>query len=996
MPRIPRTEQSVEFAPRPQPFTSGEGYEAPGRAMQALGKGIQSVGEAAVAWDKVQDKEAEFDDKLKVATALNSADADLLNFRENYQGDGSDYEAKSQEIYQKHMDPLTGELRSRRMQQSFPLLYEQQRGSRYEAAIRHGSTLRTQTRVIATQNLLETQIGALDWSSPEAAEQSMTTAIALGGKMIDEIPGLTPQQREAQYKQTWRIFDQSVNNLVAKGKIPPGYVGPTLERIRERLNGMVEVEPMAAPPVTGGDFGTLTSGSRGKGGDGAGITGWTGRDARWKGLNQFEKAAAMALMEADGMKPDDAKNALGAMINRAAKNGEDLGIHVSRAIYQPSFEPAQQARLGRILASPQFKEMVDFAQKRAAGEIPDPVNGATHFLAHEKTMLALEAREPNKYRSWRGWSGFDSSTGQYKTVRHRDGSHAFVAPSGTFSYTGKPQTKETAAPTTDTKVAGTQQSADDAPRDANTIPGNDNAPTDGKLTRVADAGGGVVGGETMTDAAPAKVQGGTPPAGYRYKNGLALEVLRGLNEKSQQWIDLDKARVKKALDDVQAKALQGYPVDEPTRQQLGAAVTASRDPALVQQFSSVVGNAERYRAMQTASWPETKAALAQMEAHYRSKTPTPDEEKAFEAMRELAQKKDSQLEKDMLGYAQRTGVVPAGQLDLRQLTPEVLDARLASAQQAAQKFQRGLQGDDIQYFTASEREEIEKSAKAGADMQGFATGIVRSWGPEHATRAFRELSEKMPELAVAGYMSILNPMASAEMFSALKARQDPNYKKPEIPAAEAAAAARAVFGDIYDNFPKNQRDAIERASALLYEARHKDWSQKGLDTTVYKEAVKAVIGERTDANGKVFGGVQNQWSPNWPRGPKPKGFLLPPNWAKEDWRKALQTVTPADLAEAGLPPPVDRRGNPVSITKLVNGTFVQVGHGRYMVSLGNPETPGAEDYVGAGQWVNDPKTGTPRASGFPQNRYGSDKYILDLNKLEPILKRREPTFFWKD
>jgi hypothetical protein len=988
MPRIPRTEQTVEFAPRPQPFTSGEGYEAPGRAMQKLGQGIASLGGAFDAFAEKQDKEAEFDDKLKAATSLNAADKEINEFKETYQGDGADYETKVQGIYEKHMTPLGTELRSKRMQQSYPLLYEQQRAARYEKAQGHGATLRTQTRVIATQNLLETQIGALDWSSPEAAEQSMTTAIALGGKMIDEIPGLTPQQREAEYKRTWKVFDQSVNNLVAKGKIAPGYVGPTLERIRERLNGMVEVEPVAAPqsaPASGGDFGTLTSGSRGKGGDGAGITGWTGRDARWKGLNQFEKAAAMALMEADGMKPDDAKNALGAMINRAAKNGEDLGVHVSRAIYQPSFEPAQQARLGRILGSAQFKEMVDFARKRAAGEIPDPVNGATHFLAHERTMLALEAREPNKYRSWRGWSGFDSATGQYKTVRHRDGSHAFVAPSGAFSYAGTPKTDEPA------------QQSNDAPRDANTIPGNDNAPTDGKLTRVADAGGGVVGGETMTDAGPAQAKGagGAPPAGYRYKNGLALEVLRGLNEKAQQWVDLDKARVKKALDDVQAKALQGYPVDEPTRQQLGAAVTASRDPALMQQFTSVVGNAERYRAMQTASWPETKAALAQMEAQYRSKTPTPDEEKAFEAMRELAQKKDSQLETDMLGYAQRTGVVPGVQLDLKNLTPEVLDARLATAQQAAQTFKRGLQGDDIQYFSKTEREEIEKSAKTGADMQGFATGIVRHWGPEHATRAFRELSGKMPELAVAGYMSVLNPLASSQMFDALKARQDPNYKKPEIPAAEAAAAARQVFGDVYDNFPKNQRDAIERAANLLYEARNKDWSKKGLDTSVYKDAVKAVVGERTDKNGREFGGVVEQGSV-FSFGPKPKGFLLPPSWAKDDWRKALQSVTPEDLAAAGLPPPVDRAGKPISATRLVNGTFVQVGHGRYMVSLGNPEEPGKENFVGAGQWVNDPKTGTPQASGFPQNRYGSDKYILDLNKLEPILKRREPTFFWKD
>lgn len=141
----------------------------------------------------------------------------------------------------------------------------------------------------------------------------------------------------------------------------------------------------------------------------------------------------MALMEADGMRIDDARNTLGAMINRSAKSGEDLGAHVSRAIYQPTIEPSQQARLDRILKSPYFSELTGWAQQRAAGQIDDPVGGATHFLAPEKTMLALEARDPRKYRSWRSWTGFDPKTGSYNGVMMRDASHAFLAPDGAYT-----------------------------------------------------------------------------------------------------------------------------------------------------------------------------------------------------------------------------------------------------------------------------------------------------------------------------------------------------------------------------------------------------------------------------------------------------------------------------------------------------------------------------------------------------------------------------------
>lgn len=132
-----------------------------------------------------------------------------------------------------------------------------------------------------------------------------------------------------------------------------------------------------------------------------------------------------------------ARNALGAMINRASKSGEDLGRHVSRRIYQPTIEANQQARLDRILASPAYADLTGWAQRRAAGQEDDPVQGATHFLAPESTMLALERRNPSKYKNWgpRGanWTGYNPETGQYNGVVMRDASHAFLAPDGAYS-----------------------------------------------------------------------------------------------------------------------------------------------------------------------------------------------------------------------------------------------------------------------------------------------------------------------------------------------------------------------------------------------------------------------------------------------------------------------------------------------------------------------------------------------------------------------------------
>lgn len=159
---------------------------------------------------------------------------------------------------------------------------------------------------------------------------------------------------------------------------------------------------------------------------------WTTQDPTWLSLGDHERAAAMSLMEADKGKDwlGNATNVLGAIHNRSTAEKVPLGQHVSKPIYQPTIEPAQRMRLGAILQSPEYNQMVAWSKARASGEIADPVGGATHFLAHEPVMERLRSQDPGKYKSWVNWTGYNQGGGKYQNVTARDQSHAFLTPVG--------------------------------------------------------------------------------------------------------------------------------------------------------------------------------------------------------------------------------------------------------------------------------------------------------------------------------------------------------------------------------------------------------------------------------------------------------------------------------------------------------------------------------------------------------------------------------------
>ena len=103
MPRIPRSEREVRTSGQPIPYSSGDGYEAVGRAVTQMGKGLASLGDGLNAEFKAAEKERNDLDMMEARLMLSefkgNQDQAQIDHDANIGGDGRDHTAKRLETY---------------------------------------------------------------------------------------------------------------------------------------------------------------------------------------------------------------------------------------------------------------------------------------------------------------------------------------------------------------------------------------------------------------------------------------------------------------------------------------------------------------------------------------------------------------------------------------------------------------------------------------------------------------------------------------------------------------------------------------------------------------------------------------------------------------------------------------------------------------------------------------------------------------------------------
>ncbi|MCC6205313.1 MAG: hypothetical protein IT533_10000 [Hyphomicrobiales bacterium] len=911
------------------------GANAQARGLGSIGDGIGKVAQGIGAYLANEASTDDFETKKKLLDFRLQTEMGLEEYKRNMPQGGDGFSAGWNAEYQRRAKEFVGDKDAnipKSMRQQVGLALKQhevglsERAQRYEWGEKDKATVEG----------LETTLGQMR-SFVEADPSRKDEKHAEGRDIIMSAP-ISPAERYRLAKKYAIEIDKTA--IVSRGmKINSA---EDREALRRDLGPDMPDRRQTSILPEGGKVGKAA--------------GWAARNPEWQKLDSHQKAALMALMEADGARPDDARNALGAMINRATKNGEELGAHVSQKIYQPTIEPAQEARIGQLMRRKEFAELTEWSRRRAAGQEPDPVNGATHFLAPEKTMLALEAGDPRKYRSWRSWTGFDGK--EYRGVKLRDGSHAFLSPEGDA------ETKPMAESADGSKTSGESDWLD---------PGTEQ--------KAAQSGVHYAGPYSNLTLPERKALWGQVETEWRKKIGT----------------------VEKVIKDQMSVAESGMLPPDAIKAELDKQVRAIGDPMLTAQYATMLRKAEATAYWQKAPPVAIEAAAQRMRAVMDGKA-TKEQLQAVEHMEKLAESTKDATSKDPMTWAHKVGVAvplavqPPDNLDPGQRArwqppvekvqleaigtfqrPDidaVLQRRFAQAKGVAL-----YNGKPVQAFTEIERKALNDSLKMGGNGMLHTMGtIARSAATQgiDPAMAMREFTKDAPEVAMIGELvanggdgNMLTTAATAVawrhgMGEKFQSTIDKARVKPEL--GEFAVVLGATPTKV---------DHVKALANLVYEYESRAKGRTEFEPEEYTKVVKRIMGETTDSRGNTYGGVGSQGT-GWGIGLFGRGadgkagskVLVPAGVKQDGFDEMVDALRASDLIEAGGVP-MANNGEPLTMAEIRRATWVSVGPGRYALKL-------KDDADGTGVY----------AKGD-----GDRPYVIDMRPILPRIKQRRPPIF---
>lgn len=288
---------------------------------------------------------------------------------------------------------------------------------------------------------------------------------------------------------------------------------------------------------------------------------------------------------------------------------------------------------------------------------------------------------------------------------------------------------------------------------------------------------------------------------------------------------------------------------------------------------------------------------------------------------------------DPLGQAERANVVDLAPIDAS--SPDTLANSLAERANAARQV-AGMYGTPYTVFKPQERTHIADALMNNPELlPGFAQSVVTAFGKD-APKALAEISDQGPVLAHVAAIELSNGDNSLayDVAQTLAARKDGAYKLKMPSDAKFAKTMAAATGGALVTSPQLQSSVMATAQ-LLYERQAQlqgfdasEADQPGTTAAkVFAQSINRALGATT-RDGRQFGGLVNVNGTN---------TIAPPDMPAEAIEKAVRNISPETLAgQMGMG---TANGVPISTDQLRRAKLVAVGDGKYLMALGDPQSP---------------------------------------------------------
>lgn len=1104
MPKLPRADNTVAFAPRPQPESSGGGYSAVGNAMQGLGR---SVSEAGAAFDAALGKEDEFQDQLALLKWTNQQEQTALKNRLEYnRDDPTGYATEQYGAYKQSADQFIPTLKTQKGRQSAALTMERHGGNLYERDLQFEYAKRSEKIGGELESAISGEF-AKPWSSDDLSSSPEEMYGRLKG--IEAIIKAAPIGDKRKYSELAAklAIDKMREGYAAAGKLEEFY--PAVKRFQDWLGiSAGEAGGVAAPgqsgagqamkpgrmfpvpsttpdqvPRSGGapnsreHMGPRAGGSHagwdipGKVGDpvvaidqGTVIAKGSGQgygdyiDVQYAD-GTIHRLAHLGDQSKGGKTGAFAK---GIEVGATVKAGQELGYlgysgnagkefpHVHYEIF-PDEGAYKKAAGGssRATANLRVNPREYFEGKPAAQDVqaggadyrgksgpaairynnpgamypgpsaskfgavgtetiggghkiavfPDAVSGAAaqfDLLASDK-YVGLKVKDA--IAKWSGGNSVGTYLGVLKDQAGVDGNATLTAEMVRDPKIAVPLAKAMAR----------QESGKDYPlSDEQWQQAHRMALGGGEAPPLAQRG--ITAGHPNQKPVLVADSSGRLPAvlgAPASSPGVMTNTLENILKQNDTW-----AREHAALQEVWAhkqaakiKAMvdladKGFDPPDDEIAMLKDAISKKPELDAKYQLSAGLAGVESAvqlgRKMRMLTPTQLAAGIEEVDGVIRDAAAS--NKINTEQMAALVKRKDmmskmlanmqTEINKDPMSWVEKAKIdvpVPGTEarvpIVLERMDPkapqlaEMLSARIEQASRVAAYYQQ-----PIKVFTATEREAFKDwISSQKPDVALFTLGqIAKSAGP-HAVAAVNEVAPKEPELARAGYLVATggDRQAAMDIFATHQRRKDPNYKAvAKFGNNEERQHFQAVVGDMFDRLPSNlsagqEADSVIRAAESIYEARNKTGNP---DPEKFKAAVKLALGEHV-IDKQVFGGSAAIGTPGTWMG----SYKVPvPSWMRQDtFDQVVGQVTMKDLQDVGIPRP-RMDGQPALDQKrmsdmMASRQLIPIGPGQYFMAKG--------DRTGA---IGSPPELLADVNGNP--------FVLDLDKLKPILKKNYPVF----